>query len=71
MIYSVLVREIKYQKVQVDAKNEAEAIQKAQNVYDSAKADSDDIRAIKTWTMSRRNYEENKSKKRSGRWDKK
>ena len=31
---------------------------KAQNVYDSAKADSDDIRAIKTWTMSRRNYEE-------------
>ena len=35
-----------------------EAIQKAQNVYDSAKADSDDIRAIKTWTMSRRNYEE-------------
>ena len=33
-------------------------IQKAQNVYDSAKADSDDIRAIKTWTMSRRNYEE-------------
>ena len=58
MIYSVLVREIKYQKVQVDAKNEAEAIQKAQNVYDSAKADSDDVRAIKTWTMSRRNYEE-------------
>ena len=39
-------------------KNEAEAIQKAQNVYDSAKADSDDIRAIKTWTISRRNYEE-------------
>lgn len=31
---------------------------KAQNVYDSTKADSDDIRAIKTWTMSRRNYEE-------------
>lgn len=53
-----MVREIKYQKVQIDAKNEAEAIQKAQNVYDSAKADSDDIRAIKTWTMSRRNYEE-------------
>ena len=58
MIYSVLVREIKYQKVQVDAKNEAEAMQKAQNAYDSAKADSDDIRAIKTWAMSRRNYEE-------------
>ena len=71
MIYSVLVREIKYQKVQVDAKNEAEAMQKAQNVYDSAKADSDDIRAIKTWTMNRRNYEEDQSKKRSGRWDKK
>ena len=29
MIYSVLVREIKYQKVQIDAKNEAEAMQKA------------------------------------------
>ena len=39
-------------------KNQAEAIQKAQNVYDSAKADSDDIRAIKTWAMNRRNYEE-------------
>ena len=71
MIYSVLVREIKYQKVQVDAKNEAEAIQKAQNVYDSAKADSDDIRAIKTWTMNRRNYEEDQNKKRSGRRNKK
>lgn len=58
MIYSVLVREIKYQKIQIDAKNEAEAMQKAQKVYDSAKADSDDIRAIKTWIMSRRNYEE-------------
>ena len=71
MIYSVLVREIKYQKVQVDAKNEAEAIQKAQNVYDSAKADSDDIRAIKTWTMNRRNYEEDQNKKRNGRRNKK
>lgn len=71
MIYSVLVREIKYQKVQIDAKNEAEAMQKAQNVYDSAKADSDDIRAIKTWAMNRRNYEEDQSKKRSRGWNKK